>query len=224
MLRAELRALPALVGRPPVFDLGALPAEPQVLFMDWFREAVAAGVLEPHAMTLSTADGDGLPDARVLLLKDLTAEGWWFASEEGSAKGRQLAANPHAALTFYWGPIGRGVRIRGRVTRGSDARSAEDFLERGAGARAVALAGRSGATVGTADTAGADADAEIHAAIDAALGRIESSAHDLVDPGWRVWCVHAASVEFWQSHPDRRHVRVRYERAGDAWTTARLWP
>lgn len=222
MLRDELRALPALVGRLPAFDLGALPADPQELFVDWFREAVAAGVPEPHAMTLSTVDADGMPDARVLLLKDLTAEGWWFASEEGSAKGRQLAQNPRAALTFYWGPLGRSVRIRGRVARGTDARSAEDFLERGAGARAVALAGRSGAAVAAADAPAADA--EIHAAIDAALGRIESSGHALVDPGWRVWCVRAASVEFWQAHPERRHMRVRYERAGAAWTTARLWP
>ena len=219
MLRAELRALPALVGRPPVFDLGTLPADPHGLFVDWFHEAVDAGVPEPHAMTLSTVDGDGMPDARVLLLKDLTAEGWWFASEEGSAKGRQLAANPQAALTFYWSPLGRSVRIRGQVARGTDARSAEDFLERGAGARAVALAGRSGSTADALD-----ADAEIAAAIDAALRRIESAGPALIDASWRVWCVHAASVEFWQAHPERRHVRVRYERAGDGWTTVRLWP
>jgi pyridoxamine 5'-phosphate oxidase len=219
MLRAELRALPALVGRPPVFDLATLPADPHALFVDWFQEAVNSGVPEPHAMTLSTVDGDGMPDARVLLLKDLTAEGWWFASEERSAKGRQLAANPQAALTFYWSPLGRSVRIRGQVARGTDARSAEDFLERGAGARAVALAGRSGSTA-----AAIDADAEIAAAIDAALRRIESAGHALVDSSWRAWCVHAASVEFWQAHTERRHVRLRYERAGGEWSTVRLWP
>jgi len=219
MLREELRALPALVGRPPVFDVGALPAEPHDLFLDWFRAAVDAAVPEPHAMSLSTVDGDGMPDARVLLLKDLTPEGWWFASEEGSAKGRQLAANSRAALTFYWGPIGRSVRIRGRVERGSDARSAEDFLERGAGARAVALVGRSGTTAG-----GVDPDEEIASVVGAALRRIEAAGPGLVDSGWRVCCVHAASVEFWQADPERRHVRVRYERAGDGWTTARLWP
>lgn len=219
MLRAELRALPALVGLPPVFDLGALPADPHALFVDWFHEAVDAGVPEPHAMTLSTVDGNGMPDARVLLLKDLTAEGWWFASEDGSAKGRQLATNPRAALTFYWSQLGRSVRIRGQVARGTDARSAEDFLERGIGARAVALAGRSGST---ADALGADA--QIVAAIDAAARRIESAGPALVDAGWRVWCVRAASVEFWQAHPERRHVRVRYERADDEWSTVRLWP
>jgi pyridoxamine 5'-phosphate oxidase len=219
MLRAELRALPALVGRPPAFDLTTLPEDPHTFFVDWFLEAVDAGVPEPHAMTLSTVDGDGMPDARVLLLKDLTAEGWWFASEEGSAKGRQLAANPQAALTFYWSTLGRSVRIRGRVARGTDARSAEDFLERGVGARAVALAGRSGSPADAPD-----ADVEIAGAIDAALRRIESAGPELVDAGWRVWCIHAASVEFWQAHPERRHVRVHYERAGDGWTTVRLWP
>ncbi|WP_448005205.1 pyridoxine/pyridoxamine 5'-phosphate oxidase [Agromyces bauzanensis] len=219
MLRDDLRALPALVGRPPAFDPGALPADPRELFVEWFRAAVDAGVPEPHAMTLSTVDDDGLPDARVLLLKDLTPEGWWFASEEGSAKGRQLAANPRAALTFYWSSLGRSVRIRGRVERGSDARSAQDQLERGVGACAVALVGRSGAAVG-----GADPDTEIDAAVDAALRRIREAESGLVDPGWRAWFVHATSVEFWQAHPERRHVRVRYERAADGWAIARLWP
>jgi pyridoxamine 5'-phosphate oxidase len=222
MLRAELRALPALVGHAPAFDVAGLPADPRDLFIDWFRTAVDAGVPEPHAMTLSTVDGDGMPDARVLLLKDLTAEGWWFASEDASAKGRQLAENPQAALTFYWGALGRSVRIRGRVARGSDARSAEDFLERAAGARAIVLAGGSGTSVGAADAA--EADAEIDAAIDAALRRIESSGQALVDTGWRVWCVHAASVEFWQAHPERRHLRVRYERDREGWAPVRLRP
>ncbi|MBT2516336.1 pyridoxal 5'-phosphate synthase [Streptomyces sp. ISL-90] len=215
-LREELRALPALVGEPPPFDPAEVPAGPHELFLRWFREAVDAEVPEPHAMTLSTADDAGLPDARVLLLKDLTPEGWWFASDEASAKGRQLAGNPRAAVTFYWGSLARSVRIRGEVTHGSRAQAAEDFLARGAGARAVALVGRSGSPVGRADV-----DAEI----DAALRRVEADP-GLVAEDWSLWCVHATSVEFWQAHPERRHVRVRYERphGGDAWRTAVLWP
>ncbi|MEV1130277.1 pyridoxal 5'-phosphate synthase [Agromyces sp. NPDC049794] len=219
MFRDELRALPALIGRSPDFDTTMLPPDPRELFVDWFRAAVDAAVPEPHATTLSTVDDDGMPDARVLLLKDLTPEGWWFASEEGSAKGRQLAANPRAALTFYWSGLGRSVRIRGHVERGSDARAAHDQRERGIGARAVGLVGRSGAVVGAAD-----ADREIDAAIDAALRRIRDAGPEFVDPGWRVWVVHAGSVEFWQAHPERRHVRVRYERAGEGWAITRLWP
>jgi pyridoxamine 5'-phosphate oxidase len=102
-LRAQLRDLGSLEGVPPTpFDPGEGPADPTVLFASWFGAAVAANVPEPHAMTLSTVDLDGAPDARVLILKNLTPGCWWFASSRDSAKGRQLAESPAAALTFRW--------------------------------------------------------------------------------------------------------------------------
>ncbi|WP_082717148.1 pyridoxamine 5'-phosphate oxidase family protein [Microterricola viridarii] len=93
-----LRSQPSLVGSPPPFDTAALPAEPDVLFLSWIREAVIAGVAEPQAATLATVDAAGIPDARTLLLKDVGRQGWSFAGQRSSAKGAQLGANPFAAL------------------------------------------------------------------------------------------------------------------------------
>jgi pyridoxine/pyridoxamine 5'-phosphate oxidase len=93
-------------------------------------------------MTLSTVDADGSPDARVLILKDVTEGCWWFASSSESAKGRQLGASPAAALTFYWPAHARSVRIRGPVMAATATQSANDFGARGLGARAVALASK----------------------------------------------------------------------------------
>ena len=116
-VRAQLRSLPSLVGDPRAFDPAQHPSTPQELFTEWFREALDAGVPEPHAMTLSTIGADGIPDSRMLVLKDLTPDGaWCFAGGRDSTKGRQLTEHPAAALVFYWREQVRSVRIRGRIT------------------------------------------------------------------------------------------------------------
>lgn len=97
----ELRSLPTLIGRPPSELIDDPAQDPIDLFLDWMREAIDAGVPEPHAMTLSTVGEDGMPDARVLILKGVDARGFAFASTSSSRKGRQLAAHPEAALTFW---------------------------------------------------------------------------------------------------------------------------
>jgi pyridoxamine 5'-phosphate oxidase len=84
------------------FDIENAPEEPTLLFLRWFETAIAHEVPEPHAMTLSTADQDGLPDARVLILKNVDPIGFHFAISAASRKGRQFAARPQASLTFYW--------------------------------------------------------------------------------------------------------------------------
>lgn len=104
----------------------------------WFTAAVAGDVVEPHAMTLSTIGSDGVPDARVPILKDVTPGCWWFASNSESAKGVQLTQRPVAALTFYWPIQARSIRIRGVVRPAPAAKSAADLRARGSGARAVA--------------------------------------------------------------------------------------
>jgi pyridoxamine 5'-phosphate oxidase len=213
-LRQRLRGLASLVGHPPPFDPDARPAEPGELFDAWLQGAIDAGVAEPHAMVLSTVDAHGSPDSRVLILKDLTDEGWWFAGDANSAKGEQLAANPAASLLFYWTSIGRSVRIRGTVQRGAPERARADFLARGEGARAVALMRRD-SSPGPQD----GIDREFRAARDR-LAEDPSAVPD----AWSVWCLRAASVEFWQADAERRHLRVRYERAGDEWSSTRLWP
>lgn len=130
-----LRALPALAGEPPALDTDALPGDPVVLFERWIREAAGAGVAEPHAATLATVDAEGMPDARTLIVKDVTDRGWAFAGPRGSAKGGQLAAAPAAALNLWWQPVRRAVRVRGRVQEAPRQESDADLAARSAAAR-----------------------------------------------------------------------------------------
>jgi pyridoxamine 5'-phosphate oxidase len=134
-VRSHLRALPSLAGVAPTFDREALPADPAVLFLEWLEHAERAGVAEPHAMTLSTVDEHGMSDARILLLKDVDKSGWAFASTRSSAKGVQLAVNPQAALTFWWQPLVRSVRVRGPVVEASREESLADLHARSAAAQ-----------------------------------------------------------------------------------------
>lgn len=133
---AWLRSRPALTGTAPALHPGSVPDEPLVLFLNWITTAAEAGVPEPHAATLATVDGDGMPDARTLILKDVDERGWAFAGPRSSAKGRQLAANPAAALNFWWQPVLRAVRVRGPVQEASAEESAADLAARSAAARA----------------------------------------------------------------------------------------
>ncbi|MFD1716205.1 pyridoxine/pyridoxamine 5'-phosphate oxidase [Georgenia deserti] len=135
-LRPTLRTLPSLTGRSPVPDLAALPADPMRMFRDWLDLAIASAVPEPHTMTLSTVDDDGVPDARVLILKEVDETGWAFASTAESRKGRQLAARPAAALSFWWQPLARAVRVRGPVVEATRAESEEDLQARSPTAQA----------------------------------------------------------------------------------------
>lgn len=129
------------MGTPAACDPSALPADPVDLFLAWLDEAVAAGVAEPRAMTLSTVDGDGLPDSRVLILKDVTDLGWAFASTASSRKGQQLADSPVASLGFWWQPLMRAVRVRGPVVEASRVESEADLATRGPAARAAVAVG-----------------------------------------------------------------------------------
>lgn len=137
VLSAErLRGLPSLTGTPPYLDLNDLPDEPTALFVRWLEEATGAGVAEPHAATLATVDRDGVPDARTLILKALDDRGWAVAGQRSSQKGEQLAERPAAALNFWWQPIMRAVRVRGRVAEAAPEDSAADFSARSESARA----------------------------------------------------------------------------------------
>lgn len=134
-MRSQLRGLPALTGNAPRIDFAALPADPLDLFTTWLQHAVAADVAEPHAMTLSTVDSDGMPDARVLVLKDVNTRGWAFASTKSSIKGQQIDQQPYAALTFWWQPLVRSVRLRGPVVEASREESLADLRARSAAAQ-----------------------------------------------------------------------------------------
>jgi pyridoxamine 5'-phosphate oxidase len=215
-MRDLLRGLPVFAGDLPEFDADAVPEEPVTLFAQWLSGALDAKVPEPHAMTVSTADGDGRPSSRVLICKDVDADGrWYFAANDTSRKGRELAANPYAALTFYWPPQGRQIRVRGSVhTTGAD-RSAAEFLARSLGSRAEALTGRQSDVL--------DDPAELEPAVRSARERLAADP-ELVAPGWTLYAVTADEVEFWQADQDRRHTRLRYTRDNARWTRHRLWP
>ncbi|MFF2245690.1 pyridoxal 5'-phosphate synthase [Arthrobacter sp. NPDC058130] len=128
--RQMLRALPDFPEVLPDFDPDAAPADPAELFRLWLAEALAAGVPQPNACSLATADGQGRPSSRMLILKDIDADGWHFATSRESRKGQELTANPHAALNFFWQQQGRQVRVAGDVVELSAEASAADWRAR----------------------------------------------------------------------------------------------
>jgi len=133
---SRLRAVPSLTGEAPAFDPRDAPEDPVALFLSWLEDAVDRCVAEPLAMTLATADSEGMPDARTLILKDVSERGWAFAGHRHSAKGMQLADRPRAALAFWWQPLMRAVRVRGRVVEATAEESAADLAARSRSARA----------------------------------------------------------------------------------------
>lgn len=210
-----MRALPSIVGSAPEFDIAAAPAEPRKLFLEWLRCAIDAGVPEPHAATLSTVDEAGLPDARMLIVKDVREDcGFTIATGDESAKGRQLLSDPQCALSFYWSSLARAVRVRGMAQRGTAAESSADFLARHPQARAIALAGAQSTVL--------HSGIERERALEKAEQALKADP-DLVSPLWSVWTVVPSSAEFWQGDPSRNHQRLRYSRNGEVWLVERLW-
>jgi pyridoxamine 5'-phosphate oxidase len=128
--RRQLRALPDFPADLPGFDPDTAPTDPAELFRQWLDEALAAGESQPHACSLATVDGNGQPSSRMLILKNIDDDGWHFATARTSRKGRELSANPRAALNFYWPSLGRQVRVAGSVVELSDAASSRDWAER----------------------------------------------------------------------------------------------
>lgn len=216
-MRHLLRGLPVFAGPLGSFDPATAPEDPLDLFREWFAEAVEAGVDEPHAMTLATADAEGAPSARILIMKDLTEQGWWFAGTTTSTKGRDLAANPNVALLFFWGKQGRQVRVEGRAELASAQDRAADFRNRPLEGRVAGLHGRQSEPL--------EELSQIHRAAEESRSRLESDP-DLVPDNWGLYLVRPRGVEFWQADPERRHTRLRYERAdlSQGWTRGLRWP
>lgn len=214
-VRDLLRELPVLKGDPPAFDPSAAPDDPVELFVEWLSGAVRAGVREPHAMTVSTVGPGGQPDGRMLILKDVDADGWHFAISSVSRKGTDLAANPVAALTFYWPDLVRQIRVSGPVVADPPEVSAADFRARSAGSRAIALTRRQSQPLVD--------PSELDEALE--KSRLELAGNPrLVPDEWISYAVRATRVEFWQGSGDRRHQRLLYESADSAWLRTQLWP
>ncbi|MFB7054795.1 pyridoxal 5'-phosphate synthase [Streptomyces vinaceus] len=214
--RTTLHSLRVWDGPLPDFDPDAAPAEPLPLFHQWFVGAAAAGQPEPHTMSLATVDAEGRPDVRTLMLHDADGRGWHFASHATSAKGRQLAGRPDAALGFYWPAVARQIRIRGRVTACGPEESRADLAVRSRGALAAALTGRQSEVLDGLD--------ELRRASEAAWERAGAEP-EAPAPTWTRYVLDATEVEFFQGDAARRHVRLHYRREpGGLWTRTLLWP
>jgi pyridoxamine 5'-phosphate oxidase len=214
--RTLLRSQRVFPDEMPAFDPAMAPDDPVTLFLDWLEAALQDAVPAPHAMTLATADDRGSPSSRVLICKDVDEAGrWYFASGAASGKGRDLAGNSHAALSFFWPQQGRQIRVRGTAVPAGPEASAADFLARPPASRAEALAGRQSEPLGDL--------AELDSAFRVAQARVAADPR-LVAPGWTLYALTADEAEFWQGDPERRHVRLRYRRGADSWTRQLLWP
>ncbi len=199
------------------FESDLAPADPLDLFGLWLADAVAAGQTEPHTVSLATADAQGLPDVRIVMLHGADADGWAFATHVGSRKGRHLAARPYAALVFYWPVLGRQVRLRGPVTVAPPGEAQADLHARSTGALASALTGHQSEDLGSVD--------ELTRASEAAWERADR-APDTPAPTWTLYRLRPEEAEFFQGEPRRRHVRLTYRRRGDGdgWEKGLLWP
>ncbi|PZU54683.1 MAG: pyridoxamine 5'-phosphate oxidase [Brevundimonas sp.] len=190
-------------------------AEPVGLFVDWLADARAHEVNDANAMTLSTVDAEGLPDARIVLLKDVDGRGFTFYSNRESAKGLELDARPVAALTFHWKSLRRQVRVRGAVQPVTADEADAYFASRARESRIGAWA---------SDQSRPLPD---RAALEAAVARETArfDGQDVPRPArWSGWRVVPSSVEFWRDRPFRLHDRMRFDRDGDGWRKTRLWP
>jgi pyridoxamine 5'-phosphate oxidase len=184
--------------------------DPLAQFAAWYEEA--PGVRE--SMALATADAVGAPSVRMVLLKSFDERGFTFHTNYASRKGRELEANPRAALLFYWRELGRQVRIEGAVERTSAEESAEYFATRAPAARLSAWASPQSEPV--ADRA------ELEARVEAARARFGDDPP--LPDNWGGLRVVASAYEFWVHDENRLHDRFRYERDGDGWHVERLGP
>ncbi|MEH6938382.1 pyridoxal 5'-phosphate synthase [Bacillus sp. JJ664] len=214
-IRKVFKKSKTLNGPFPIFDINNASERPDELFLEWFKLALDYNVHEPHAMTLSTIDQNGFPDARVLIIKDMDQYGWYFASSSQSEKGKQINSNPNVAMTFYWSIIGRQIRIRGKAIEMEKELSAQDFFERGTIARAVALTGKQSMIL--------KAESEFVEIVNKQIEHLHYNPN-LVLPSWTLYRVVAKEVEFWQANEDRKHIRLRYYLDGGRWLKNILWP
>ncbi|MGE3528043.1 MAG: pyridoxamine 5'-phosphate oxidase [Methyloceanibacter sp.] len=191
--------------------------DPFPLFRAWMAEAEAAEPADPEAMAVATADASGLPNVRMVLLKGADERGFVFYTNSESAKGEELAANPQAALLFYWKSLGRQIRIRGPVEPASEAEADAYFATRHRASQIGACASRQSRPLKSRAALVAEV-ARLTASF--GVGKVPRPAH------WHGYRVIPLEIEFWQNGPFRLHDRIVFRRA-DAkapWTKTRLYP
>jgi pyridoxamine 5'-phosphate oxidase len=191
--------------------------DPIALFKQWFEEARASEPNDPEAMTLATVDSDGLPNARMVLMKDFDEKGLVFYTNEESAKGRELAATPKAAALFHWKSLRRQVRLRGTVTTVEEASSDAYFRSRPRDSRIGAWASQQSRPL---ESRFALEKAIAFYAAKYGVGEVPRP------PYWHGYRLSPLSFEFWRDRPFRLHDRVQFTRADPAapWRSQRLYP
>jgi pyridoxamine 5'-phosphate oxidase len=188
--------------------------DPIELFRRWLADAETAGVPLPNAMAVATADQDGRPSVRHVLLRGVDQHGFEFFTNYGSRKGRELGSNPHAGLVFLWKELDRQVHVTGPVVRSSEAGSDAYFATRPRDAQLGAWASRQSEVLSGREQL-EERLTEVAARFPAEVPR---------PPHWGGFVVAAVTVEFWQGRRHRLHDRFRYAREGDGWRIERLSP
>ena len=192
-----------------------LQPDPQEQFRRWIQDAIDGEVTEPNAAVLATVDGQGQPSTRVVLVKGVDERGFSFFTNYESRKGRELAANPRASLTFPWVEMERQVCITGRVTQLPREESDAYFKTRPRGSRLGAWASKQSEVI-------ADRTILEHRLAD--LDR-EYPGNDIpMPPTWGGYVLAPDAVEFWQGRPSRLHDRLVYTRQAGSWKVHRLSP
>jgi pyridoxamine 5'-phosphate oxidase len=211
---ADLQSLRGAYGA-ATLDETTAPENPIELFAAWFESARAAGTIEPNAMTVATADADGRPSARTVLLKAADERGLSFFTNREGRKGRELEDNPWAALVFWWPPVERQVRVEGPVVHVDDAEADAYWNSRPRGSRLGAWASPQSRPIPDRATLERARDEVADRYPDDNIPR---------PPYWMGFRVVPDTFEFWQGRADRLHDRIGYRRAGDGWTRTRLAP
>ncbi|CAG1974068.1 unnamed protein product [Fusarium graminearum] len=218
-LQSKLRALKVLEGASHAkTDFKLFPNTPHQAFETWLDEAIECGVSEPHAVTLSTIDQDGRPDARILILKNVDDRGWHFATKADSPKGRQISMNNNVALTFYWPGMGRQIRLRGKAVSLSRSECDADFSARSTMAQVTAIVSKQSEPLLD--------PFELETSLKDGLLRQQNKTEELSSEGWVVYAVSPDTIEFWQASSDRLHQRLKYswDAVESGWCKSALWP